>query len=255
MIEINVSDRGARDLGARCAAKTVLQMSISLSLGRGAAPRGAGPALLAVLILASCAAAGRPIPITPGEPVELGTFAFTLPPNVDWEGGELGDPREGRMALFGREFTSTHTLLAAALPDLVPPRLQAEYGAKMAGRSDPERLELALKGIEADAPTAEPGVVENFRCFASDRPAQRQGASCDEYGYETIDRRVPGYPGEPVRMVLRGYVCIDPMTRRPIQIAYSERYLETAEQLRPAFEQEKGSFFNSLRFGPRAADS
>jgi hypothetical protein len=148
----------------------------------------------------------------------LGTFAVTPPPGVDWKGSELGDAREGRVALFAREFTPTHTLFAASVPDVVRPAMQAEYGAKMAGRSDVERLELALRGIEADAPMVEPGVVENFRRMPSERPAERQGATCEEYAYETVDRRVPGHPGEPFRMVLRGYVCIDPMTRRPIQI-------------------------------------
>jgi hypothetical protein len=157
------------------------------------------------------------------------------------------------MAFFSHEFTPTHTLLAAALADVVSPLMQVEYGAKMAGRSDLERLDLALKSIEADGPMAEPGVVENFRRMPSDRPVQRQGAVCEEYGYETIDRRVPGQSGKPFRMVLAGYVCIDPMTRRPVQIVYSERYLETAERLRPAFEGEKDAFFDSLRFGLRAA--
>jgi hypothetical protein len=228
-------------------------VQILFACGRRAAPPGAGAVLLAVLVLASCASAGRPLPVTPGEPVELGTFNVTLPRGVDWEGGERIDPRAGRVALFGHELTPTHTLLAAALADVVSPPMQVEYGAKMAGRSDVERLELALKSIEADAPMAEPGVVENFRRIPSDRPAQRQGAACEEYGYETIDRRVPRQPGKPFRMVLGGYVCIDPMTHRPIQIVYSERYLETAEQLRPAFEREKDAFFDSLRFGPRAA--
>lgn len=230
-------------------------MHTPFGFGARAALRRAGPLFLAVLALASCASAGRPIPITPGEPVEFGTFAFTLPPGVHWDGGEVRDPTRGRMALFGHEFAPTHTLLAAALPDIVPPGMQAEYGAKMSGRSDAERLELALKGIEADAPLAEPGVIENFRRIPSDRPAQRQGAVCEGYGYETIDHRVPGHRGEPFRMVLHGYVCIDPMTRRPIQIVYSERYLETTEQLRPEFEQEKEAFFNSLRFGRRPATS
>jgi hypothetical protein len=208
--------------------------------------------VLAALTLTSCASAGGPFPVPSDGSVELGTFTVTLPPSVDWNGSEIGDPRTGRMALFGHEFTATHTLLAAALPDVVPPVMQ-EYGAKMAARSDAERLDLALRGIEADAPMAEPGVVENFRRIASDRPAQRQGAVCEEYAYETIDRRVPVQSGKPLRMVLAGYVCIDPMTHRPVQIVYSERYLETAEELRPAFEREKNAFFDSLRFGPRVA--
>jgi hypothetical protein len=214
---------------------------------------GPGPILLTVLVLASCASAGRPLPTTAGEPVEFGTFAVTLPQGVDWTATDISDPAQGRVGLFAAEFAPTHTLLAAVLPDIVPPPTQAEYGAKMAARSDAERLDLSLKNIEADAPTAEPGIVENFRRIPADRPPQQQGATCEEYAYETLDRRVPSHPGQPFRMVLHGYACINPMTRRPVQLVYSERYLETVEQLRPGFEQEKDSFFDSLRFGRQRA--
>lgn len=60
------------------------------------------------------------------------------------------------------------------------------------------------------------------------------------------DRRVAGHSGEPFRMVLRGLVCLDPEINRPIQITYSERYLESAEPLRPEFQCEVDAYFDSL---------
>jgi hypothetical protein len=129
----------------------------------------------------------------------------------------------------------------------VAPARKALYEAKAAGKSDPERLEFMLDLVEQDAPLAELGTVEGFWRGPADRPVVRQGVACQEYGYETLDRRVPGHTGEPFRMVLRGLVCLDPETGRPIQVTYSERYPETVERLRPEFESEVNAYFDGLK--------
>ncbi|MDF2765692.1 MAG: hypothetical protein K0S81_2686, partial [Rhodospirillales bacterium] len=121
-------------------------MQIPFVFLRRAAPRRAAPAVVAALVLLGCASAGRPLPITPGEPLGLGTFAVTPPPGVDWKGSELGDAREGRVALFAREFTPTHTLFAASVPDVVRPAMQAEYGAKMVELGPPTSVTLVEDG-------------------------------------------------------------------------------------------------------------
>lgn len=205
-------------------------------------------ATIILLTLAGCASPGRPISYAPGQPVPIRSFTVELPRSPDWEGRDLGSVEEGVFLVFGRELGSTRTVLAAAT-DLVAPARKALYEAKAAGKSDPERLDFMLDLVEENAPAAEPGVVENFWRGPSDRPAARQRAACQEYGYETLDRRVPGHPGEPFRMVLRGYVCLDPQTGRPIQVTYSERYLESTERLRPEFESEVNAYFDSLSLG------
>jgi len=203
--------------------------------------------------IAGCASPGRPVSYAPGQPVPIRSFTVELPQSPDWEGRDLGSVEEGIFLAFGRELGSTRTVLAAAT-DLVAPARKALYEAKAAGKSDPERLEFMLDLVEQNAPAAEPGAVEGFWRGPADRPAVREGVACQEYGYETLDRRVPGNSGEPFRMVLRGLVCIDPAIDRPIQITYSERFLESDESLRPEFESELDAYFDSLKLrnGPSA---
>ena len=204
----------------------------------------AAPATIILLTLAGCASLGRPVSYVPGQPVPIRSFTVELPRAHNWEGRELGSADEGIFLVFGHRLGSTRTVLAAAT-DLVAPARKALYEAKAVGKSDPERLDFMLDLVEQNSHTAEPGVVESFWRGPSDRPAL-QTVACQEYGYETLDRRVPHHPGEPFRMVLRGLVCLDPGIGRPIQLTYSERYLESTERLRPEFEGEVNAYFDSL---------
>jgi hypothetical protein len=205
-------------------------------------------ATLILLVVTGCANQTWPISYTPGQPVPIGSFTVVLPGAAGWEGRDLGSKEEGIYLVFGRELSPTRTLVAAAT-DLIAPARQDLYEARTAGKSDPERLEFVLDFVEQNAPKVEPGAVEGFWRGPSDRPVVRQGVACREYGYETLDHRVPGHPGEPFRMVLRGDVCLDPGTGRPIQLVYSERYLESIESLRPEFKSEVDAYFDSLSLG------
>jgi hypothetical protein len=205
-------------------------------------------ATIMVLTLAGCAGPGRPIAYVPGQPVPIRSFTVELPRSPDWVGRDLGSAEEGIFLTYRREIGETRTVVAAAT-DLLAPARTALYEARVAGKSDPERLEFMLDQVEENARIAEPGAVEGFWRGPADRPAVRQGAACREYGYETLDRRVPRHPGEPFRMVLRGLACLEPATGRPIQVVYSERYLESTQEFRPEFESEVEAYFDSLSLG------
>jgi hypothetical protein len=202
------------------------------------------PAIV-LFTLAACTSFDRPISYAPGQPIPLRSFTVELPASRDWQGRDLGSVEEEIYLVFGRELDSTRTVVAAAT-DLVAEERKALYEAKAAGKPDPERLEFILDLVQQNAQRAEPGTVERFWRGSADRPVVKQGVACQEYGYETLDRRVPSRPGEPFRMVLRGLACLDPETGRPIQVTYSERYIESIEGLRPEFESEVNAYFNSL---------
>lgn len=177
-------------------------------------------------------APGRPIFYEPGQRIPIRSFTLELPRSANWEGRDLGSVEEGIFLAFGRELGSTHTVLAAAT-DIVAPARRGLYQKQVASMSDPEHVAFALDAVEHNAPEAEPGAVEAFWRGPADRPVVRQGVTCQEYGYETLDRRVPGHSGEPFQMILRGLVCLDPEIGQPIQVTYSERFLESNESLRP----------------------
>lgn len=202
-------------------------------------------ATILAFALMGCAVPGRPIASVPGEPVPLRGFTVTLPPSPDWKGRDLSSVEGGIYLAFGRELGPTRTVLAAA-SDIVAPARASLYENQVVDKSDPERLAFTLDAVEHNAPAAEPGAVEGFWRGPADRPVVRQKVACQEYGYETVDLRVPGHSGEPFRMVLRGLVCLDPDTGRPVQITYSERYMESGERLRPEFESELNTYFDSL---------
>lgn len=203
-------------------------------------------ATIVLFVVAGCTLPGRPINYVAGQPVPIRSFTVTLPQSSDWEGRDLGSVEDGIFLAFGRELGPTRTVLATA-SDLVAPARAGLYETQVANKSDPERLAFILDAVEHNAPAAEPGAVEGFWRGPADRPAVRQGLACREYGYETLDRRVPGHSGEPFRMVLRGLVCLDPGIGRPIQVTYSERFRESDESLRPEFERELNAYFDSLK--------
>ena len=154
--------------------------------------------------------------------------------------------------LVGAELGPDHTLVAGVLSELFPSDQASAITQHFAGLDDGARLTLVAEQIEVEermAPSREGAVLRSREQLGQARPAQAaQGAVCEEHALVAEDRQVPGHVGEPFVYHQRTYDCIHPRTHLPVQLHYSERYLEASAALRPTFAAEADAFFDSLQF-------
>lgn len=208
-----------------------------------------GPAAVGLLLLvAGCASPGTPIPA--GE-VQLlaGGATVELPGSCAWR--RLPAQGGGMLNPFGCSFDGTRTGSAVATTQPVSRGAEAVYDARVAGVSDTDRVQRILDEIRVAAGQTR-GRLEDFRQSVP-ASAARGGLACRDYGYETTDLVVPGHAGEAFRTDVRGRVCLDPATRRPAILSYSERY-RLAEGARPGFGADAAAYLDSFRV-PAAAGS
>ncbi len=59
---------------------------------------------------------------------------------------------------------------------------------------------------------------------------------------------MPGQGGRPFVYHASYYTCIDPNTRAPVELGWSERLPDAPDRPQPRFAAERDAFFDSLRF-------
>jgi hypothetical protein len=158
--------------------------------------------------------------------------------------GQKRPSQYSNQLLFTNELGDDHTLVAI-ISIHTPPVEQLE------AESDQVLLAWWAEQYEQSLPKSPGRVGATLRVLerlgGTREPAPAQGAQCVEFLFVNEDRLVPGHRGEPFIGHARDYMCVHPGTRKIVAVHLSERFAADRGQLRPAFEDDVTSLFESLR--------
>lgn len=176
------------------------------------------------------------------------SLAVTVPPEVRDSARYLGNG----VYYFGSGEGSTHTVVGSVTGEVVDQSRLADFRAAAAGQTDAEILGGYLEEM-MPMERANPGRPTNrlvtYEMRGDGQPVHlAQGLACNERGLVAEDRDVPGEGGTLFLYHAVYYTCIDPRTKIPVELLWSERYRAANDQLSDGFERDAEHFFSSLRF-------
>lgn len=203
------------------------------------------------LLLAACMPGERVAVPADGE-LRLTTpqtsLAVTVPPDVRDSVRYLGNG----VYYFGSGEGAKHTVVGSVTREVVDHRRSADFRAATAGQTDAAILDgylLEMMPMERASPGRPTNRRVSYEMRGDGQPVHLAlGLDCNERGLVAEDRDVPGEGGALFFYHAVYYTCIDPRTRFPVELLWSERYRAGTDQLSDSFERDAEQFFSSLRF-------
>ncbi len=180
------------------------------------------------------------------------SFTVHIPPDmIDVTGGNHRLV-PGQQLIFRREAEEWHTYVASVAAQTIAPEDWREIQAALAAESEAvviARLADRLESGERASPGRSGNVLLHYRRPGGARlPHAALGLTCAERAFIAEDRQVPGQGDRLFHLYFRGYTCLDPLTRWPIDLTWSERFPADRYRLPPTLAADATAFFESLRF-------
>lgn len=217
-----------------------------------AAGASLGPASLALALLLAACAAGRSVELPDAGTLRLTTpqtsLAVTVPAAVQGRTRYIGNG----VHRFGDPDATPQTTFGSVSAEPANPGVLGGLKARLAGGSDADLLAAYLAGVAAAEPVAAERSGSRPRAHARTSGARPEhavrGIACVERRVTTENRTVPGQPRRLYLTHTLAYTCIDPRSRTPVELTWSERYRAGTNRLPATFETDARAFFASLRF-------
>jgi hypothetical protein len=214
--------------------------------------RGPGSRVAALCLLLAACMPGERVAVPADGELRLTTaqtsLAVTVPPAVRDSVRYLGNG----VYYFGSGEGAEHTIVGSVTGEVVAPARLADFRAAAAGQTDAAILDgylLEMMPMERASPGRPTNRLVTYEMRGDGQPVHlAQGLACNERGLVAEDRDVPGEGGALFHYHAVYYTCIDPRTRFPVELLWSERYRAAADQLSDSFESDATRFFSSLRF-------
>jgi hypothetical protein len=207
-------------------------------------------AAAAALLLAACTT-GTSVELPDRGTVRLTTQATSLavdvPPAID---GRIRYAGNG-LYRFGDPDATPYAQAGSISAEITNPAILDAFKARLAGATDAQILDAYLTAI-GPLDKASPGRPTNrLRDYATGDPRPEHtalGIACAERRLRAEDRNVQGQPRRLYLYNALIYTCIDPKSRLPVELTWSERHRAGTHRLSPTFETDAQTFFASLRF-------
>jgi hypothetical protein len=195
---------------------------------------------------------GRPVSVADDGVLEVATpqtrFSAVVPAALRDEGVLLPDGSY----VFVRSASPLHTVSVLVNGTVVDPGRWPDFRSQMAGSTEAVVLAdylTAVEPLERASPGRPTNTLLSFERVGGARPPQAaRNLACSERALVALDHEVPGQAGRPFVYHARYYTCVDPHTRAPVELAWSERLPEDPDGTAPGFMAEADAFFDSLRF-------
>ncbi len=217
-----------------------------------AAGSSLGPASLALALLLAACAAGRSVELPDAGTLRLTTpqtsLAVTVPAAVQGRTRYIGNG----VHRFGDPDATPQTTFGSVSAEPANPGVLGSFKARFAGCSDTDLLAAYLAAVAPAEQAAASSPGNRPRAYGPTSGARPEhaalGIACAERRVTTENRTVPGQPRRLYLTHTLAYTCIDPRSRTPVELTWSERYRAGTNRLSATFETHARSFFASLRF-------
>jgi hypothetical protein len=214
--------------------------------------RRSGSRVAAIFLLLAACMPGERVAVPADGELRLTTpqtsLAVTVPPEVRGSVRYLGSG----VYYFGSGEGAAHTIVGSVSGEIVNHSHLADFRTATAGQTDAEILDGYLEEMlpmERASPGRPTNRLVSYEMRGDGQPAHLAlGLTCNERGLVAEDRDVPGEGGAVFFYHAVYYTCIDPRTRFPVELLWSERYRAATDQLSDRFESDAARFFSSLRF-------
>lgn len=180
------------------------------------------------------------------------SFTVEIPPDmIDVAGGDH-HLVQGQRLVFRREVGDWHTYVASVAVQTIAPEDWREIQAALAAESEAAiiaRLADRLESGERASPGRSGNVLLHYRRPGGARlPHAALGLTCAERAFIAEDRQVPGQGDRLFHLYFRDYTCLDPLSRWPVDLTWSERFPADRHRLPATLAADATAFFESLRF-------